>query len=86
MSILTVPVSSLEMSSQPVDAHELQNLPPAADEPVALVKQKWNDPPINKWRVLATFVTFGIVGASDGVYGALVPSVRASFSSFNSPH
>ncbi|RYP57045.1 hypothetical protein DL769_009733 [Monosporascus sp. CRB-8-3] len=67
------------MPSKAPDAHELQNIPPAADEPDALVQQKWNDPPINRWRVLATFITFSLVGASDGVYGALVPSIREDF-------
>ncbi|OJJ34644.1 hypothetical protein ASPWEDRAFT_132289 [Aspergillus wentii DTO 134E9] len=33
---------------------------------------RWNDPPINVWRILASFFSFIVVGASDGTYGALV--------------
>ncbi|EAL84863.1 major facilitator superfamily domain-containing protein [Aspergillus fumigatus] len=42
---------------------------PTGDDAIVQAKQKWNDPPINKWRVLATFASFAVVGASDGVYG-----------------
>ncbi|OJJ55871.1 hypothetical protein ASPSYDRAFT_33887 [Aspergillus sydowii CBS 593.65] len=42
---------------------------PSPDAPVARVKQKWNEPSINKWRVAAAFASFAVVGASDGVYG-----------------
>ncbi|KAH8689855.1 MFS transporter [Talaromyces proteolyticus] len=35
--------------------------------------QKWNEPIINTWRVLATFFSFIVVGANDAIYGALVP-------------
>lgn len=66
------------MSSQSPDAQELHRIPRPTDGPDEVLKQRWNDPPINKWRLFATFITFGIVGASDGVYGALVPSVRLS--------
>jgi hypothetical protein len=31
--------------------------------------QKWNDPIINTWRVLATFFSFIVVGANDAYYG-----------------
>lgn len=72
------------MSSQAPVAHELQNInSPPADEPYTLVQQKWNDPPINKLRIPATFVTFILVGASDGAYGALVPPIRANFNLSN---
>jgi len=73
------------MSSKEQDAVELQSVPPATNVSEVLVQQKWNDPPINKWRMLATFITFSLVGASDGVYGVLVPSVRISFASFHTP-
>jgi hypothetical protein len=42
---------------------------PHQDATVARVKQKWNDPSINKWRIAAAFASFAITGASDGVYG-----------------
>ncbi|KAL2844974.1 major facilitator superfamily domain-containing protein [Aspergillus pseudoustus] len=42
---------------------------PNPEAPVARVKQKWNDPSINKWRIAAAFASFAVVGASDGVYG-----------------
>ncbi|KAK2810834.1 hypothetical protein FQN50_002657 [Emmonsiellopsis sp. PD_5] len=53
---------------------EQQSFAPGATAPIAHVKQKWNEPAINKWRILVTFVSFAIVGASDGVYG-----IRADF-------
>ncbi|KAI9036493.1 uncharacterized protein KD926_001774 [Aspergillus affinis] len=46
-----------------------QSLGLATDDAVR-VKQKWNNPQINKWRLLATFISFALVEASDG---ALVP-------------
>lgn len=52
---------------------------PGTEAAIIRAKQKWNDPSINKWRLLATFVSFAVVGASDGVYGALVPYVREDF-------
>ncbi|KAA8645094.1 MFS transporter [Aspergillus tanneri] len=38
-----------------------------------LALEKWNEPVINAWRVLAAFFSFIVVGANDGTYGALVP-------------
>lgn len=32
-------------------------------------QEKWNDPPINVWRVLAAYYSFVVVGANDGAYG-----------------
>ncbi|KAF5864203.1 hypothetical protein ETB97_008409 [Aspergillus alliaceus] len=52
---------------------------PGTEAAIIRAKQRWNDPSINKWRLLATFVSFAVVGASDGVYGALVPYVREDF-------
>lgn len=46
-----------------------QPFAPAPDGQVARVQQKWNEPAINKYRLAATFVSFAVVGASDGVYG-----------------
>ena len=31
--------------------------------------ERWNEPPVNLWRVLATFYSFIVVGANDGAYG-----------------
>ncbi|KAL2820087.1 major facilitator superfamily domain-containing protein [Aspergillus granulosus] len=42
---------------------------PNPEASVARVKQKWNEPAINKWRIAAAFASFAVVGASDGVYG-----------------
>ncbi|KAL4740003.1 major facilitator superfamily domain-containing protein [Aspergillus similis] len=49
------------------------------DVPVVRAKQKWNEPSINKWRIAAAFASFAVVGASDGVYGALIPYIREDF-------
>ncbi|OJJ79781.1 MFS transporter [Aspergillus glaucus CBS 516.65] len=38
--------------------------------------EKWNEPRINAWRVLATFYSFIVVGANDGSYGALIPYLQ----------
>lgn len=46
-----------------------QSFAPAPDVQVARVQQRWNEPGINKYRLAATFVSFAVVGASDGVYG-----------------
>ncbi|CAL3968648.1 unnamed protein product [Diplocarpon coronariae] len=40
------------------------------------VKQKWNSPGGNKWRVFATFWSFFVVGMNDGSYGALIPHLE----------
>ncbi|PGG97927.1 hypothetical protein AJ79_09040 [Helicocarpus griseus UAMH5409] len=62
----------------PAREQQLQQIPSTASEqifgpgegaPVVRVKQKWNEPSINKWRILVTFASFAVVGASDGVYG-----------------
>lgn len=39
------------------------------------VQQRWNDPPINKWRLTALFCAFIIFGANDGAYGTLLPAI-----------
>jgi hypothetical protein len=54
-----------------------QSFGPHTDDATVLVKQKWNDPEINKWRLLATFVSFAVVGASDGVYGVSYLPVKS---------
>ncbi|KAF4976131.1 hypothetical protein FZEAL_7150 [Fusarium zealandicum] len=42
-----------------------------SDAVVAL--ERWNSPPINRYRTAATFWSFLVVGMNDGSYGALVP-------------
>lgn len=36
--------------------------------------EKWNDRPINTWRILATFYSFIVLGANDGAYGVSILS------------
>ncbi|KAI9047891.1 hypothetical protein LZ554_007693 [Drepanopeziza brunnea f. sp. 'monogermtubi'] len=43
------------------------------------VRQKWNSPGGNKWRVFATFWSFFIIGMNDGSYGALIPHLEAYY-------
>jgi hypothetical protein len=63
----TVTIEQQELQTLP--AGQEQSFEPVAAVPIARVKQKWNEPAINRWRILMTFVSFAIVGASDGVYG-----------------
>ncbi|KAL4865818.1 hypothetical protein BDV12DRAFT_187906 [Aspergillus spectabilis] len=42
---------------------------PNPESTVARAKQRWNDPPINKWRIATAFASFAVIGASDSVYG-----------------
>ncbi|KAL2064433.1 hypothetical protein VTL71DRAFT_4927 [Oculimacula yallundae] len=37
------------------------------------VKQRWNSPAGNKWRVFATFWSFFVLGMNDGSLGAMIP-------------
>lgn len=39
-------------------------------------QEKWNDPPINVWRILAAYYSFVVAGANDGAYGVGVKSAR----------
>lgn len=41
---------------------------PEADHP----QERWNEPRINAWRVLATYYSFIVVGANDGAYGVCI--------------
>lgn len=41
----------------------------AAPEDAFEAKVKWNSPPINRYRVLATFWAFFVLGMNDGSYG-----------------
>ena len=40
-----------------------------------MVQQRWNNPPINKWRLCALFFAFINFGANDGAYRTLLPAV-----------
>ncbi|PYH58622.1 MFS transporter [Aspergillus niger CBS 101883] len=66
MSTTTIELApqGLQESQSPV-----QPFGPSTEEAIVQQKQKWNDPPINRWRLLATFISFTVVGANDGVYG-----------------
>ncbi|GIK04386.1 hypothetical protein Aspvir_008469 [Aspergillus viridinutans] len=66
MSTTTVELALQEQQESQSPVHPFG---PSADDAIVQEKQKWNDPPINKWRLLATFASFAVVGASDGVYG-----------------
>ncbi|KAF8421639.1 MFS transporter [Tirmania nivea] len=46
---------------------------PPAGAVAAPARQTWNNPPINKWRILAAFYSFIIMGMNDSAYGALIP-------------
>lgn len=39
------------------------------------LQQRWNDPPINKWRLTTLFFAFINFGANDGAYGTLLPAI-----------
>lgn len=58
------------------DRHEA-DLGDAQEEPEYQV-ERWNEPRINAWRVLATFYSFIVVGANDGSYGVCTRSLHNS--------
>ncbi|KAL4927554.1 MFS transporter [Aspergillus undulatus] len=67
---VTIELPSREGTGLRTSSNEPENgYGPNQNVPVARVKQKWNESSINKWRIAATFSSFAIVGASDGVYG-----------------
>lgn len=47
------------------------NADPPASATAAL--QTWNNPPVNKWRILAAFFSFIVLGMNDAAPGALIP-------------
>ena len=52
---------------------ERSNVPPPAEaEEPNHPTERWNDPPINAWRVAATYYSFIVVGANDGAYGVCI--------------
>ncbi|KAF2183790.1 MFS general substrate transporter [Zopfia rhizophila CBS 207.26] len=79
--------TSMTIELSPREQQELHTLPNAPEQPfspgeaapIARAKQKWNDPSINKWRILVTFTSFAIMGASDGVYGLIIFQIREDF-------
>lgn len=55
----------LQSVSEVLDRHGEQ-LPKSEPEHAV---QKWHNPIINTWRVLATSFSFIVVGANDAIYG-----------------
>ncbi|KAF1927957.1 MFS general substrate transporter [Didymella exigua CBS 183.55] len=51
---------------------------PTQDEAVGLV-QTWNNPPINKWRILCCCLMYFGNGLNDAVVGALIPYMEAYY-------
>jgi fucose permease len=51
---------------------------PKQDEAVGVVAS-WSNPPMNKWRVLCTCLTFFGNGLSDGAAGALIPYMETHY-------
>lgn len=68
-TMTSVELGSQEPEQQRSESSTQESFGPNAEDAIVRAKQKWNDPPINKWRLLASFVSFAVVGASDGVYG-----------------
>ncbi|KAF8456936.1 major facilitator superfamily domain-containing protein [Terfezia claveryi] len=52
--------------------------PPAGAVAVP-ARQTWNNPSINKWRILAAFYSFTILGMNDSAYGALIPYLETYY-------
>ncbi|KAH8821863.1 major facilitator superfamily domain-containing protein [Xylogone sp. PMI_703] len=46
---------------------------------VAVALQRWNSPPINRYRVFSTFWSFFVLGMNDGSYGALIPHLETFY-------
>ncbi|KAF8461377.1 major facilitator superfamily domain-containing protein [Kalaharituber pfeilii] len=51
---------------------QFESVPPDGTV-VVPARQTWNNPPVNKWRILATFYSFLVLGMNDSAYGALIP-------------
>jgi fucose permease len=51
---------------------------PRQDEAVGVVAS-WNNPPMNKWRILCVSLTYFANGLSDGVAGALIPYMETHY-------
>ncbi|RDL41656.1 uncharacterized protein BP5553_01635 [Venustampulla echinocandica] len=61
--------------TDPEDVSSNTTPPPEAVEAL----QKWNSPPIHKYRVFATFWAFFVLGMNDGSYGALIPHLETYY-------
>ncbi|KAF2121103.1 major facilitator superfamily domain-containing protein [Lophiotrema nucula] len=62
--------NELEMSRPPS---------PKRDEAVGLM-QSWNNPPMNKWRVLSCCLIYFVNGINDSATGALIPYMETHYS------
>lgn len=75
-SAVTVDVEPAAIELRATDLMVAEEAFEVSDETqVALQKQRWNDPAVNKWRVFMTFAGFAVLGAGDGVYGVCSISV-----------
>ncbi|KXH61841.1 hypothetical protein CNYM01_09036 [Colletotrichum nymphaeae SA-01] len=59
--------------------HGTSNDSPSTISDNVYAVQRWNSPPINKYRTAATFWSFVVVGMNDGSYGALVPLLETHY-------
>jgi fucose permease len=64
----------LEMSCPPT---------PTRDDAVS-VTQTWNNPPMNKWRILCCCVIYFANGINDSVVGALIPYMEVYYNNSHS--
>lgn len=55
--------------SYQADGRDRDNVREAGDSYSRQQPERWNEPSVNLWRVLATFYSFIVVGANDGAYG-----------------
>ncbi|KAE8320471.1 major facilitator superfamily domain-containing protein [Aspergillus sergii] len=58
--------------SYQADGRDRDNVSEAGDSYSRQQPERWNEPSVNLWRVLATFYSFIVVGANDGAYGAMI--------------
>lgn len=56
------------LQSRDATERDVERVLPSKPVPERAV-QKWNEPTINTWRVLATFFSFIVVGANDAYPG-----------------
>ncbi|KAL9108469.1 MAG: hypothetical protein Q9227_006803 [Pyrenula ochraceoflavens] len=80
----TGPVSSPEQAAQGSSKENVspndQALSLPAPTTAVEVLERWNNPRINVYRILATFYTFIILGANDAAFGALIPYLEEYYS------
>ncbi|KAK5996926.1 Bypass of stop codon 6-like protein [Cladobotryum mycophilum] len=58
-------------SPEPLTVHDPESAQPP--ETAVAAAQRWNDPSINKYRLLTCFFAFLVYGMNDGAPGAMVP-------------